>query len=117
MEKGNSGRTPSVFAHRWTVLLAFKWYKMKKKVKILIGVSVAVLLVAILTITLVIVLRKEEWIVLEKSFSSLNEQCTPDWSGNSDWRRKRCKMPLICAATGDQKTGKRSSKNTHHQPP
>lgn len=90
--------------------LSFKLYKMKKKVKILIGVGVALLLVAILTVTLVIVLRKEEWIVLERSFSSLNDQCTPDWSGNSDWRRKRCKMPLICAAARDQKTGKPLSK-------
>lgn len=78
---------------------------MKRLTKILIGVAIGVLLVAVLILTLVIVLRKEEWIVLERSFASVNDQCTADWSGSSDWKRTRCKMPLICAATKDQSTG------------
>ncbi|OEH75733.1 hypothetical protein cyc_03026 [Cyclospora cayetanensis] len=77
---------------------------MRKLTKILIGVGIAVLLIAVLILTLVIVLRKEEWIVLEKSFSSLGDSCSADWSGNSDWRRTRCKMPLICSTAKDQRT-------------
>lgn len=78
---------------------------MRRLTKVLIGVAVSLLLLAVLVLTLVIVLRKEEWIVLEKSFSSINEECTADWGGSSDWKRRRCKMPLICAATKDSPKG------------
>lgn len=78
---------------------------MRRLTKILIGVGVALLLIAVLVLTLVVVLRKEEWIVLERSFSGLNDHCTAEWAGSSDWRRTRCKMPFICAAARDQQKG------------
>lgn len=69
---------------------------------IFIGVGiVTVLLLTVLIVTLVVVLRPEEWILLEKTFASEDEWCTPDWTLSSDRHRRRCRVPLICEPRRD----------------